>query len=82
MEPLELSDLDLAAVDQEAADAELMAHLREVLPDDQLEALKARVIDELDYAEIARDLQTSQSVVRKRVSRALAQLRSIRQEAS
>jgi RNA polymerase sigma-70 factor (ECF subfamily) len=82
MEPLELSDLDIAAVEQEAADADLMAHLREVLPEDQLEALKARVIDERDYAEIARDLQTSQSVVRKRVSRALAQLRSIRQEAT
>lgn len=82
MEPLELTDLDLAAVEQAAADADLFGRLREVLPEDQLEALTARVIDERDYAEIARDLHTSQSVVRKRVSRALAQLRSIRLEAS
>lgn len=82
MEPLELSDLDLAGVEQAAADADLLAHLRDVLPEDQVQALMARVIDERDYSEIARDLHTSESVVRKRVSRALGQLRSIRQEAS
>jgi RNA polymerase sigma-70 factor, ECF subfamily len=82
MEPLELSDRDLAAVEQAAVDADVLARLLEVLPDDQLQALTARVIDEREYAEIADDLQTSPSVVRKRVSRALAQLRSIRQEAS
>lgn len=80
MEPLELSDKDLAAVEDTAADADVLADLREMLPADQLHALTARVIDGRDYAEIARDLQTSQSVVRKRVSRALAQLRSIREE--
>jgi RNA polymerase sigma factor (sigma-70 family) len=82
IEPLELSDRDIAEIDQAAADADLLAQLREVLPEDQLHALTARVIDGRDYAEIAHDLQTSQSVVRKRVSRALAYLRSIRQEAS
>jgi RNA polymerase sigma factor (sigma-70 family) len=80
MEPLELSDQDLAAVEQGAADADLFTNLREVLPEDQLEALTARVIDERDYTDIAHDLQTSPSVVRKRVSRALAQLRSIRED--
>lgn len=82
IEPLELSDRDLAAVDDAAADADVLAQLHDVLPADQLQALTARVIDGREYAEIARDLQASQSVVRKRVSRALAQLRSIRQEAS
>jgi RNA polymerase sigma factor (sigma-70 family) len=76
MEPLELSDKDLAAVDDAAADADVLGQLQELLPGDQLQALTARVIDGRDYAEIARDLQTSQSVVRKRVSRALAHLRS------
>jgi RNA polymerase sigma factor (sigma-70 family) len=59
MEPLELSDRDLAAVDQAAADTDLLAHLRELLPEDQLQALTARVIDERDYTDIAHDLETS-----------------------
>jgi RNA polymerase sigma-70 factor (ECF subfamily) len=82
MEPLEFSDRDLAAVEDAAGDADLLARLREILPEDQLQALTARVIDERDYSEIAQDLQTSESVVCKRVSRALAQLRSTRKEAS
>jgi RNA polymerase sigma-70 factor (ECF subfamily) len=82
IEPLELSDRDLAAVDDAVADADVLAQLHELLPADQLQALTARVIDGREYAEIARELQTSESVVRKRVSRALAQLRSVREEAS
>ena len=82
IEPLELSDADLAAVDDAAADADVLAQLTELLPADQLQALRARVLDGRDYAEIAQELQTSESVVRKRVSRALSHLRSIRQEAS
>jgi RNA polymerase sigma factor (sigma-70 family) len=82
MQPLELSDRDLRAVDDLAADADVLAALRDVLPADQVQALTARVIDEREYADIAHELQTSESVVRKRVSRALAQLRSIRQEAT
>ena len=80
MQPLELSDQDIAAFEDAAADADVLAELEKLLPADQLQALTARVIDEREYAEIAQDLDTSQSVVRKRVSRALAQLRSIRQE--
>jgi RNA polymerase sigma factor (sigma-70 family) len=80
MQPLELSDRDLAAVESLAADADVLGELRDLLPADQFQALTARVIDGREYAEIAHELQTSQSVVRKRVSRALAQLRSIRQE--
>ncbi|MFZ0042846.1 MAG: sigma-70 family RNA polymerase sigma factor, partial [Solirubrobacteraceae bacterium] len=76
MEPLELSDRDLEAVDDATADADLLGQVRELLPADQFGALTARVIDGREYAEIARELQTSPSVVRKRVSRALAQLRS------
>lgn len=81
MEPLDLSDGDLAAVEDAAADADVLERLAGVLPADQLEALAARVLDGRDYPEIARELQTSESVVRKRVSRALAQLRAIREGA-
>jgi RNA polymerase sigma-70 factor (ECF subfamily) len=46
------------------------------LPADQQEAVRARVIDERDYADIAKDLRCSEAVVRKRVSRALGTLRT------
>jgi RNA polymerase sigma-70 factor (ECF subfamily) len=82
IEPLELFDEDLAAIENAAADTDVLAGLEEVLAADQLQALTARVIDGREYAEIARELHTSESVVRKRVSRALAQLRSIREETS
>lgn len=82
VEPLELSDRDLAAIDEAATEAEVMADLRAVLPPDQLQAFIARVFDERDYADIAHELETSPSVVRKRVSRALAQLRAVREESN
>jgi hypothetical protein len=44
------------------------------LPADQA-ALRARVLEERDYAEIAERMRCSQAVVRKRVSRALVRLR-------
>jgi RNA polymerase sigma-70 factor (ECF subfamily) len=51
-----------------------------VLPADQFHALIARVLDGRDYAEIASELECSPSVVRKRVSRAMAYLRATRRE--
>jgi len=80
LEPLELSDRDLAAVDDAAADADIIAELEAELPNDQFQALTARVLDGRDYSDIASELETSPSVVRKRVSRAVAHLRSTRQE--
>jgi RNA polymerase sigma-70 factor (ECF subfamily) len=80
IEPLVLEDADLVEVEESAAEADLMARLREALPADQLAAFTARVFDERGYEDIARELETSPSVVRKRVSRAAAQLRSIREE--
>jgi len=45
------------------------------LPEDQQAAVRARILDELPYHEIADRLQTSELVIRKRVSRGLATLR-------
>jgi len=45
------------------------------LPAEQRDALRARILEERDYAEIARRLRCSEAVVRKRVSRALVRLR-------
>ena len=49
--------------------------LVEQLPPDHEAAVRARVIEERDYEEIAKDLRCSEAVVRKRVSRGLAQMR-------
>jgi RNA polymerase sigma-70 factor (ECF subfamily) len=45
------------------------------LPAEQGEAVRARVVDERDYSDIAKDLRCSEAVVRKRVSRGLAAMR-------
>jgi RNA polymerase sigma factor (sigma-70 family) len=46
------------------------------LPQEQREAVGARVVDQRDYAEIAGELQCSEAVVRQRVSRGLRALRT------
>jgi RNA polymerase sigma-70 factor (ECF subfamily) len=52
-----------------------VVELVEALPDGEREALKARIVDERGYAEIAVELRCSELVVRKRVSRGLGRLR-------
>jgi RNA polymerase sigma factor (sigma-70 family) len=73
MAPVELGDEDLAQID--ALGDEPLTTLLETLPTDQREAVRARVLDELTYEEIAEALACSEAVVRKRVSRGLARLR-------
>src|SRR3954447_4115637 len=77
--PIEMTDAELerteALVDLEAERDRLEQLLAE-LPADEAEALRARVIDERDYSDIAAQLTCSEAVVRKRVSRGLARLRS------
>jgi RNA polymerase sigma-70 factor (ECF subfamily) len=51
------------------------AELLGALPADQRRAVKARVLDEKPYAQIAREQSVSEQALRKRVSRALAALR-------
>jgi RNA polymerase sigma-70 factor (ECF subfamily) len=52
------------------------------LPADQAQAIRARIIDEQPYDRIADAMRCSPSVVRQRVSRGLATLRSITEEHS
>jgi RNA polymerase sigma-70 factor (ECF subfamily) len=61
-------ELEAVGMDVEAALAGL--------PAEQRDALRARVLEERPYEEIARDTQTSEPVVRQRVSRALRRLRT------
>jgi RNA polymerase sigma factor (sigma-70 family) len=46
-----------------------------LLPDEQAQALRARVLDGRSYEEIAAQLRCSQALVRQRVSRGLSRLR-------
>jgi RNA polymerase sigma-70 factor (ECF subfamily) len=75
-EPMQVSDDAIAQLEEQIAATDLLAHLAGALPTDQLDALRARVIDERSYREIARELRCSESLVRMRVSRALRTLRS------
>jgi RNA polymerase sigma factor (sigma-70 family) len=74
--PLEIDDQDIARIEELAASTDVAGTLEQLLPADQHTALKARILDELEYAEIASNLRCSEAVVRKRVSRALRTLRA------
>jgi DNA-directed RNA polymerase specialized sigma24 family protein len=75
MERLELSDQDIARIDMLAEDT-TAAELLGQLGADQSRAIRAHVVDERSYAEIAASEQVSEAVVRKRVSRGLAAVRA------
>lgn len=80
---LELSDDDLDQVDaliDEARVAGAATLALDQLPSEQAAAIRARVIDEADYSEIAVMLRCSPSVVRQRVSRGLRVLRATLEE--
>jgi RNA polymerase sigma factor (sigma-70 family) len=47
------------------------------LPPDQAQAVRARVLDQRSYKDIAASVQTSEAVIRKRVSRGLLTLRGL-----
>jgi RNA polymerase sigma-70 factor (ECF subfamily) len=74
--PLEIDDDDMARIDELASSTDLAGALAQLLPTEQHAALKARILDELEYADIASSLRCSQAVVGKRVSRALRTLRA------
>lgn len=65
-------ELDLGQIEQLEASVggdQWVTELLEGLPPDQQHAVRARILDELPYQEIAQQLQTSELVIRKRVSR-------------
>jgi RNA polymerase sigma factor (sigma-70 family) len=76
--------LGMQALPVSAQDAGLIAllgrdvasDLLDALPGDQRAAVSAYVIEDVPYAQIAASEQTSEAVVRKRVSRGLGALRS------
>jgi RNA polymerase sigma-70 factor (ECF subfamily) len=79
MPPIVLEDEALERVRRLAGDERVSELLGRLSPD-QAQAVRARVIDEQPYGRIAAEVRCSQSVVRQRVSRGLATLRSIVKE--
>lgn len=75
--PLEFDEDDLERVEALAASAQsaVLAAVEE-LPPAERDAIRARILDERDYRELARELRCSESVVRQRVSRGLARIRA------
>ena len=71
MEPIALDDELLARIERIGGDARVESLLDRLTPE-QADAVRARVLDEEDYAEIAARLRCSESVVRQRVHRGLA----------
>ncbi len=75
--------LGMQQVAVSAEDAEMIrwlgddvaAQMVESLPAEQREAIRAHVLEDRDYAEIARSQRLSESAIRKRVSRGLRVLR-------
>jgi hypothetical protein len=77
MRPLELGEDDLERVDAlaSASIADVSAAV-EALPPAERDAVRARIVEERDHGELAERLRCSESVVRKRVSRALRRIRA------
>lgn len=76
---IELSDDSLSRLATADGDR-WVEELLERLPPAQREAVRARVLEERDYGDIARELRTSELVVRQRVSRGLTRLRKQMEE--
>jgi RNA polymerase sigma factor (sigma-70 family) len=77
------TDAALAEIDallDATDDDSYVAHM-DRLPRDERDAVRARVIEERPYGDIAAETEVSQEAVRKRVSRGLARLRKRRPQA-
>ena len=75
MSPLTLDDEDLERIEHIAGNDDAVEGLLEALPAEQRDAVRARILEERSYDEIAGALRCSPAVARKRVSRGLARLR-------
>ena len=67
---------ELERVESAASADGWVIELLEQLPAEQREAVRARILEERSYPDIAGELETSELVIRKRVSRGLSNLRA------
>lgn len=70
-----LSDHESEAIERLTAIQDPVRTTLASLPEEQQHAIKARVLDEREYSEIAGELRCSEALVRQRVSRGLKTLR-------
>ena len=75
MERIELTDADIERIDALGSSVRAQVLLERLSPE-QRDAIRAHVIDERSYGEIAVEQNVSEAVVRKRVSRGLAVVRT------
>jgi len=76
LEVIELRPESIRRIDQLVEGDAWVTELLGRLPEDQRQAVRARIVEERSYEEIASQLEISPLVVRKRVSRGLARLRT------
>jgi RNA polymerase sigma factor (sigma-70 family) len=81
MPPLPIGDELIERIERLGGDERVEQLLARLTPD-QADAIRARVIQDVPYERIAARLRCSESVVRQRVSRGLAVLRNLNEEAS
>jgi RNA polymerase sigma-70 factor (ECF subfamily) len=74
-EPVHLHEVDLDAIVALESDGPALMAALEQLPARQRDAVRARILEERPYEDIARELACSEMVVRKTVSRGLKALR-------
>jgi RNA polymerase sigma-70 factor (ECF subfamily) len=72
---LDLGEASRERIESAIASDQWVSQLLDGLPADQRDAVSAYVLDDRSYPEIAAEHQTSEAVIRKRVSRGLATLR-------
>jgi RNA polymerase sigma-70 factor (ECF subfamily) len=75
-EAVALTSEELERVESAACADGWVIELLEQLPAEQRQAVRARILQERSYPDIAGELETSELVIRKRVSRGLSNLRA------
>ena len=75
-EAVALTSEELERVESAACADGWVIELLEQLPAEQRQAVRARILEERSYPDIAGELETSELVIRKRVSRGLSNLRA------
>jgi RNA polymerase sigma-70 factor (ECF subfamily) len=77
LERLHLDDKDIRRIEDVASSTDVVAELEKRIPAAEWQAFRAYVLDDETYGQIASRLRCSEAVVRKRVSRAKSNLRTI-----
>ena len=73
---------DLERIEAAVSQTDCARRLLASLPEKQRDAIRAHIIDERSYPEIAQQMRTSELVIRKRVSRGLAALRTLLEDSA